>query len=524
MEPCRADTTVRVLGERKRVIETDLCFRRYDTIPIIGYDSAVQIKRFKLKTGVRLKLLRRTLRQQPALAHYVHELQVPGLELDSGGYSTENIDLIASVVMACPNFERLTGFHVTYHHTFDRLTQALSTRSKLKEHIWMIGQNKEITERSHYRLPPGLMDTEQASSFIQFHDSWSTLTTLILHSKADAVLEHDIFISVFERLPCLLHLAITSFDVDDFNDDTLQHLPPLHSLRLESLAGLSDSGLSHFASSLAAQTLQRLSLLSLNISSLFVLSKLLAHLSALTRFTFAQSPPPTLAPTDLVVQPLLASASVTFLHWEVAQPPSPQDDHLALSLAANGFPALNTLRAPNDPHGTLQALCRPHAQIVLPSDKYKFARTPSSANQLLASPTSASFPDFPSHISLPLHTARAAAQARLEAARQTVGFQVVVDDEGDVAHTYDFPGFLGRVGTNVEYDLRPDVREKDSAVCGLADVLYGVGGRATERSTGKKDGGEMCTGLWNASHPAGKKWWGHGERERWRGVELDKFF
>ena len=121
-------------------------------------------------------------------------------------------------------------------------------------------------------------------------------------------------------------------------------------------------------------------------------------------------------------------------------------------------------------------------------------------------------------------TARAAAQARLEAARQTVGFQIVVDDEGNVAHVYDFPAFLGRVRTSIEYDLRPDVKGRDGAVCGLADVLYGVGGRGSERGTSKKEGREMCTGLWNASHPAGKKWWVHGERERWREVKLDTFF
>lgn len=452
-----------------------------------------------MKAGVRLKLLRRTLRERRILAQYVHELQVPGLLSEKGEYSTEIIDIVASVVMACPNLERLVGFHPTYNHNFNKLTHVLSTRTKLKEHIWIIGENKEVTARSQYQLPPGLMDKAQASSFIQAHDAWTSLTTLFLRAQPDAVLEHDIFISVFERLPSLTHLAISSFDIDDFNDDTLISLSPLISLRLESLPGLTSNGISRFFSSLAATPLCSVSLLNLNISSLLLLSKVFASLTYLTRFAFAQETCPPLDMTELIFQPLFASNTLAYLHWDILQAPEPAEDHLAHSIRANGFPALRTLRAPSDPHGSLQVLCKPRPQIILSSDKYKGSSTPTRPSATADRNT--------------LHAARAAAQARLESARKTVLFKVVVDEGGLVSQIYDFPGFMGTIGSQIDYVLKSDVPGGEDALAGWADI----GGRG-ERAR------EGCTGLWNASHPAGKKWWWHGERERRRLVGLERFF
>lgn len=452
-----------------------------------------------MKAGVRLKLLRRTLRERRILAQYVHELQVPGLLSEKGEYSTEIIDIVASVVMACPNLERLVGFHPTYNHNFNKLTHVLSTRTKLKEHIWIIGENKEVTARSQYQLPPGLMDKAQASSFIQAHDAWTSLTTLFLRAQPDAVLEHDIFISVFERLPSLTHLAISSFDIDDFNDDTLMSLSPLISLRLESLPGLTSNGISRFFSSLAATPLCSVSLLNLNISSLLLLSKVFASLTYLTRFAFAQETCPPLDTTELIFQPLFASNTLAYLHWDILQAPEPAEDHLAHSIRANGFPALRTLRAPSDPHGSLQVLCKPRPQIILSSDKYKGSSTPTRPSATANRNT--------------LHAARAAAQARLESARKTVLFKVVVDEGGLVSQIYDFPGFMGTIGSQIDYVLKSDVPGGEDALAGWADI----GGRG-ERAR------EGCTGLWNASHPAGKKWWWHGERERRRLVGLERFF
>ncbi|MCJ1318502.1 hypothetical protein MMC15_003832 [Xylographa vitiligo] len=485
----------------------------YDSIHIVGHDSVSQLKKCKMKSGVRLKLLRRTLRERRILAQFVRELKVPNLQPESGEFSTETIDTVASIVMACPNFEKLVGFYPTYNHTFNRLTYALSTRRKLKEHIWIVGENEEITARSQMQLPPGLMDTQQAASFIQCHDCWSSLTTLFLHAQPNAILEHDIFISVFERLPSLLHLAISSFDIDDFNDETLRYIPPLQSLRLESLSGITCDGLSRYASSAAALPLHSLSLLALSISSLQLISKLLANLNSLTRFSISQELSPTL-PADMFIifQPLLASASLTYLHWDIRSPlASTATDHLASSIRAHGFPALRAIRAPADPDGTLQALCKPRAQIALPSDKYN---TTAAALRKTN----------PSLYARTLHAARETAQQRIVAARNTVLFRIVVEENGCVSQVYDLPGFVGTVGSHIDYMLRQDIAGTGEAICGWGDLLKDEGGRGNGDDGKLERGVEGCTGLWNASHPVGKKWWWHTERARWKEIELGRFF
>ena len=478
---------------------------RYGKIYIVGQESAAHIKKFKMKSGVRLKLLRRTLRERRVLAQYVHELKVPNLQGDAITSDREMINVVASIVMACPNFERLLGFYPTYNHEFDRLTHALSTRPRLKEHAWIIGPNDAITQRSQKQLPPGLMDVEQVDCFIHYHSGWTSLTTLFLHSEIhgedQGVLEHDIFIEIFQRLPALRNLHISNFDIDDFNDLTLEHLPPLHSLRLESLAGVTDKGLSRFASASAAKDLQRLSLIHLPIQSLFIISKLLAQLHKLTRFTFIQEASPTLPKEDLIIfQPVVASNTLEFLHWDTISPDLTATEQIVASIRTNGFPSLRTIRAPSDHKGLLQAVCKPRSQVVLPADKY------STAHKALP-PTPYSYHN--------LFDARQAAQRRIDEARSTVQFKVVIDEGGVVKQIYDFNGFLGQIGSKMFYSLKPDVIGKEGeAIATVAQMRRGE----------EEEGKEGCTGLWNASHHAGKKWWWHRERGRWRPVEMDSFF
>ncbi|MCJ1350568.1 MAG: hypothetical protein MMC33_000549 [Icmadophila ericetorum] len=456
-----------------------------------------------MKTGVRLKILRRTLRERRLLAQYVHELKVPNLQSDATTFAQEMISIVASIVMTCPNFERLLGFYPIYNHEFDRLTQALSTRPKLKEHAWIIGPNDAITQRSQKQLPPGLMDVDQVDCFIHYHLGWTSLTTLILHSETrgddQGVLEHDIFIEVFQRLPALRNLNISNFDIDDFNDLTLEHLPPLHSLRLESLQGVTDRGLSRFASASAAQHLQRLSLIHLPIQSLFIIAKLLAHLYKLTKFTLIQEASPTLPTEDIIIfQPVVASNTLEFLHWDIISPDLTATEQLITSIRAAGFPSLRTIRAPSDHEGLLQSVCKPRSQVVLPADKY------STAHKTIP-PTIYSYHK--------LFDARQAAQRRIDEARNTVQFKVVIDEGGIVKQIYDFNGFLGQIGSQIFYSLKPDVLGKEEAIATVAQMRKG-----------DEDGKEGCTGLWNASHHAGKKWWWHRDRPRWRPVELDSFF
>ncbi|KAL8933911.1 MAG: hypothetical protein Q9216_006160 [Gyalolechia sp. 2 TL-2023] len=462
----------------------------------------MQVRRFKTKFGVRLKLLRRTLRERRVLAQHVREIKVPRLQ--SGGAATDerNLDLIASLVMACPNLEKLVGFYPVYGHTFNRLSYALSTRPKLSEHVWLIGENLEITERSRKQLPPGLMDMEQADQFLHFHQSWRSLSTLFLCSHKQGVLERDIFLQTLHRLPALRHLCISNFDMDDFDDATLQSLPhSLHSLRLQNLEGVTFWGLSEFSRTQSAQSITQLSLINLDIKYISAISNLLLRLQRLHRFTLVQECSPEVADGELVFQPVIASQQLQYMHWDVLTPGS-ANVNLANSICAGGFPSLRTLKAPSDNDGRLQMVCRPRAQVVLPSDKYSKAyRTFSEGS--------------PNRLVRNLFTSRKMAQQRIDDARKTAMFRVIVEEDGIVQQIFDIQGYIGTVGSNISYNLDPGVPGSDNAFIDFPDLVDG------SKELAPKDG---CTGMWNASHPMGKKWWNHAERYRYHPVDLQRFF
>lgn len=483
--------------------------RMYDRIHLVGPDSKEQMKKYKMKTGVRLKLLRRTLRERSFLAQHVLELKVPCLQAEGDPLRKDMINIVASLVMACPNLERLVGFYPVYGHEFDRLTHALSTRKKLKEQMWLIGENAAITQRSQKQLAPGLMDPEQKESFVSFHHAWTSLTTLFLHSPGLGILEKDIFVSIknhgdprrvqgpgiLHRLPALKHLCISSFDMDDFDDYTLQYLPALHSLRLQDLEGVTFWGLSEFSRIANAFSLRNLSLINLDIMYISAISNLLLHLKNLRRFTLVQDTSPEVAEGEIAILPIIASHLLEFLHWEIIVPGS-ANVNLADSIRAKGFPRLRTIRAPSDHLGLLQALCKPRAQIELPSDWNSINNAHTMA------------PDS-------LLTSRRAAQQRLEEAWNTVQFKVVVQEEDFVHEIFDLNGFIGEIGSKIDYSLEPDVPGSDQAWIDFPDVDSGRDEMAFKDS---------CRGLWNASNPGGYKWWQHTERPRYRRVDLLDFF
>ena len=457
-----------------------------------------------MKSSVRLKLLRRTLRERRVLSQHVIEFKPPRLCPDEELRGKEIIDLVASIVMSCPNLERLVGFYPVYNHEFDRLTYALSTRKKLKEHMWIMGENSAITQRSLKQLPPGLMDQQQVDEFLHYHHQWNSLTTLFLYSFQGGILERDVFSTVLQQLPSLQHLSISNFDIDDFDDIILQDLPPLQSLRLQDLEGVTYRGLSDFARSPSAQSLRNLSLVHLDIAYLSTISTLLLYLRNLRRFTLVQESSPVVPSDELIFQPIIGSLSLTYIHWDILRPGS-ANFNLASSISAHGFPSLRTIRAPSDHDGQLQSLCRPRASILLPSDKYSKAYR--HAHNSTHSDT----------LSLNLFEARKAAQTRIDEARKRIAFHVTVaEEDGQVIECYDFEGFMGTVGSKIWYTLEPDVQGSDDALIDVGDLMSG--GR--ERETGK-DG---CTGLWNASHHGGKKWWSHAERWRYQRIDLRRFF
>ncbi|KAJ6093025.1 hypothetical protein N7486_008314 [Penicillium sp. IBT 16267x] len=381
--------------------------RLYTQIHIVGNDSPAQLKKYRLKRGSRLKLLRRTLRERKSLANLVHELRVPQMDLlftttKQSAQWQEYRDLIASVVMVCPNLERLLGLTVPYHHEFDRLTHALSTRKKLKEHTWVLGEAAEVTELSpRGDSCPGSLGPCQMFEFLDYHVSWSNLETLMLYGlNGNGALEPSLFLRMFDLLPSLKNLCISSFNEDAFADSTLVCLPALESLRLESLPGVTEGGLTQYTSRPESLSLKSLVLVEQNIESLLVISKILSSLRQLERFKFVQTAKCPIMPNEgMVFQPILASSTLKYLHWDVACPDpgtaltqldclpfqnltkesDTPNSHLAQSILSAGFPNLETLRAPNDvePPGVLQAVCRPitKGQALLRPDRYSLPRS-----------------------------------------------------------------------------------------------------------------------------------------------------
>lgn len=483
---------------------------RYDRIQIVGHDSKEQIKKAKIKVGNRLKLLRRTLRGRVFLAQHVRELKVPHLHIEGDSNSKDYINLVASVIMACPNLEKLDGFYPIYSHEFDRLTYALSTRRRLKERIWMIGENASITARSHKQLAPGLMDMEQKASFVYYHNSWTTLTTLFLYSPNQGILEKDIFVNmkndpdprkikgpgILHRLPSLEHLCIANFDMDDFDDFTLQHLPSLHSLRLQDLEGVTFWGLSEFSRTKSAFSIRNLSLVNLDITYISAISNLCLHLKNLKRLTLVQDTSPEVTPGEIVFQPIIASHQLEYLHWDIVVPGSAYDN-IVSSIQADGFPRLQTVRAPSDHYGKIQALCKPRACVQIPSDWSGKALLENGSQQG------------------GLRKARNAAQQRLEDALSTVQYKVVVEEDGVVHEIYDLNGFMGTIGSRINYSLDADVPGSDHALIDFSDLMGG------EDETGRTD---SCRGTWNAGHPVGVRWWQHTERPRYSALDLMTFF
>lgn len=389
--------------------DADTRKRLYEHIDISGPDSPEQLRTYRLRRGSRLKLLRRTLRERKLLASLVRTLHVQDpnlpLYLPNGQQNPEfnnYRDLVASVVMLCPNLERLTGFYTIYNHEFDRLTHALSTRRNLEEHVWIIGENDDITARCETQLPPGLIDKHQRYQFLHYNKAWEHLEFLMLCSPGGSgIIEHGIFAEMLSSLPSLKHLCVSSFDTDDFTDTTLGFLPDLVSLRIEECSGVTQTGLARWSASPNAYRLRTLSLIHQNITDLTKVSKILSSLGLLQKFVMIQSDvSPKIPLNDIVFQPLIASPSLEELHWDIAPEkvdlenpmsilqsqellerrlPKVQDEsltpnaHLALSIMHSGFPRLKRLRAPQDlaPPGILQAVCRPprDKNVLLPSDR-----------------------------------------------------------------------------------------------------------------------------------------------------------
>ncbi|KFA78130.1 hypothetical protein S40288_01385 [Stachybotrys chartarum IBT 40288] len=529
----------------------------YTDIQLIGQDSATHRKKLKMVQGCRMLILRRTLRARPHLAALVRSLKVPTYEglingsNPKGSSSPDQYeDLVATLVMACPNLETLAGPLPSYCHSFKKIIHALSTRRHFREMNWVIkplasDQERRVQavsqERARLSTPSQLDHVDQAA-FFDFHADWSSLTTLSIFCQPGATLAPDQLLKhTILSLPSLQHLHLCNLPRNAFNDNNLVSLPPLQSLSLSHIDGITSNGLSAFATLANSAPLRKLQLRHTPLTSLPALARILSNLGSLEVFSLVQVLPPTMPEADsftLWMMPYLASASISKLHWDITNhlpDGNPADDILARSIAAGGFPSLRTLRTPNDPEGVFQDLCRPAFRLDLAPDRFrKHSISSSNASSASGSKSPSKHMLKRSSFSLPacanqpqlispctdLSSARLAAQARIEKSRQTPRFSINVTEDGALVESFQVAGFIGTVGSPIEYYLRPDDGSSDEKG-GLVDVRD----LAPDDSAVQVGGRAGCQGRWNmkegvmADKRENDSWW-HTERPRWSKVTV----
>lgn len=471
-------------------------------------ERAAAYPRLKINGTSRLKLLRRTLRENSMLADMVKELHVSDFQTlyhDATIEQEEIVNLVASLVMACPRLERLVGFHVPFSAAFDRLSHALSTRPNLRERAWMLGDaDHDVNDEDEHEMR-GLYiaECDPTEHFLSLNSNHPMLSTLVLHQGAGNNLSHLNFraiVGTLRSFPQLSHLSISGLPASSFTNLVLNALPAnLRSLRLENLPGVTEKGISRFVTSPQAVSLQKLSLINLEIRSVLTLADIFsAHLAGLEEFSLVQDKAPTLPGNHLT--PTFHSPSLRYLHWELRSEDSPlpaltflssgeypesqapASENLELSccvgtyiLAAsirnNGFPLLSSIRIPHDPQGTIQSLCRPLSSALLQSDMVKLSEelisgsshgdgasictgmSTARVDSVVDSPVFS--PSTPDAILGPMRS-RLAAQSRILAARKEPGMAVrVIDPEGEVCVNKVFGSYVGHVGSNITYELRP---------------------------------------------------------------------
>jgi len=421
----------------------------------------------------------------------------------------EMVDNLASIIMACPNLERLTGIHLAYNHQFDRLTHALATRRCLEERMWIVDGNKaevpptpleDDSEPEECSYPTDPRDGF-AETFIQYHSNWSSLETLVLHGNGSSGLNFRAFVAAFRNMRALKHLALSNFESEEFNDRTLMGVPAVQSLRLENLSGLTDKGLSRFADSVAVRTLRSFAAIDLEIRSIQVLRALFKNMSSVRKFSLVQDASPELPPGALKSAPIFASKTLEFLHWDILIPGRANQD-MASSIASGGFPSLQTIRAPSDHDGFLQDQCRQIEQVAQLGDNNlaKLEHYPHNDGHYLRS----------------LPTARRAAQERNKRPRRQPYFKIYVsDEEGKILHTHSIRLPLGASHSNIEYSLESDIEGSNRAVADVADLVDPQGHQWSS---------DVCTGSWNQNHKLGSKWWSHAPKKRYEAIELSTLF
>lgn len=496
----------------------------------------------------------------------VREIHLPDLQALYTSATIEReeiVNLAASLVMACPSLERLVGFHIPYTHSFDRLSYALSTRPNLKERLWDIADayveedeyDEEFT-RGYYHAA-----CDPTEKFLELNSNQRCLSTFVIHQESARPvidLTYRAVIGSIRQLPLLRHLSLSGLSSSSFPNLALSALPPdLQSLRLENLPGINEKGLQRLSSSYVVTSLKNLALIDLEINNMDVLADFLSpHLQHLERFTLCQHIAPTRYAGPNV--PVFRSNTLKSVHWELrsqasqlpailsclgSKPPQslsiPNDELvacLATKVLANSIrnghlPNLRRLRAPYDPQGVLQALCKPLATALSRSDAWNLTAalrpdhapaqftpkdlepettcslkeilntTPAErADSVILSPSPTTFAthlqDVPPATALSPIRSRLAAHARILAARAHPFVVVrVTDPDGKVRVEKSIGGFVGDVRSNITYDLKPD-RDREAVddddefvhewITGIDDVMGEWEGAGS--GSGSRDG------------------------------------
>ncbi|KAF2133530.1 hypothetical protein P153DRAFT_282090 [Dothidotthia symphoricarpi CBS 119687] len=493
----------------------------YHKVFVLTNEDHPNLPKLRIRGAGRLKLLRRTLLERNALAQCVRELDMSDFQLlyqNATIDREEIVNLVASLVMACPNLERLLGFHIPYtRSSFDRLSHALSTRSKLKERLWLLAEpDLEFMDEEEFDMSgcynPAYDPTEQ---FLELNSNHTVLDTLVLHQDHEhspSPLNFRAIIGTIRQFPLLQNLSICGLAAASFTNMTLSALPSnLRSLSLENLPGLNEKGLQRLTASPLAASLESLKLISMKITSLVTIANILSsRLANLKYFALVQHRAPGLS--SWASLPDFYSPSVQRIHWEIRtqagplpalHPPPPRSfsrsespktpsfplknsepisclatSLLATSIQDGAFPSLRSIRIPHDPQGLIQALCKPLATALLPTDASLFTSPPRTSNPAKSStlldahlplspkfgnPRADSAMDSPtssvnfSHPMLTPMRSRLAAQCRILAARNNPSTAVrIYDPKGNLRIDKVVGGYIGCLESKIVYELKPD--------------------------------------------------------------------
>lgn len=381
----------------------------------------------------RLRQLCDTLRGCPGLAFMVHTVGFTGEvaeEIRAQAYSPirkdSTLDLVQSIIQQCYSLERVCGAVPPTTSSTLPFLNALASRTRLREHAWSLDSTRAEL--------PGLTD------FICCHDNWLNLETLVIAADPGVDLGEVAISAILSRLPSLKHLMVSGLHRSDFNNSTLLMLPPLKSLRLENVAGVTDRGVEQLAFSRLAPSLEQLRLVGLELVSLQTIGTLLSHLTRLTRFAMVQETSPEAQTGVKFVERTnsFSSSSLRHLHWDCLIPGTALT-LFAESIQAGQFPELSKVTFPCDYEGIIQALCRPIPRMKLTENDMQYLE------------------DHTQMYQRDLRVAQTQAQLRVRESRRQPSFSVVVHNESmEIEDTHVIGSYLGSMRSKIEYCLEPE--------------------------------------------------------------------